>query len=184
VPTTTEYKFPYPADADAPDGPKQIKELAEALDKIQWLEAAIKDGAVTSRKLKLSSGILRSSADLALKEAWQTLAGTTLSLPKLIVKSKLIVVTAFQFQCAGEGASVYGTVDVDGKREEDNMCAYGWGASTVQSNFDGLTEVYEFELAPGEHTIALAAKSVKLVGGSTETTANKKCSALWFLHAV
>lgn len=184
---TSTYGFPLIKDGEAPDGPKQISLLSETLEKVQWLEAAIKDGAATSRKVKLSSGIIRSSADLALKSEWQTLSGTTLALAKALfpVKMKLIVVTAFQFQCTGIGAAVRGTLRVDGKRDEANFCGYGWGAQTAQSNFDGLTETYEQELAAGaEHTIALDALGIKAAEGFTEVTANKGCSALWFLHAV
>lgn len=179
--TTTEYKFPYPGDGDAPDGPTQIKALAEALDKVKWLEKAIEDAAITSRKLKLTSGVARSSASLALTAKFEPLAGTTKEFTPL-VKSKLIVVTFFGFQCSGEGTSVQGTLALDGAPDA-NAVGCGWGGSNVQSNFDGLGEVYEYEVKAEKHTLQLQAKGTK-GAGFAEAVANQGCGYLWFLHAV
>lgn len=145
-------------------------------------EEKLADGAATSRKVKLTSGVIRSTAELELTEAWQDLAGTTLKLTPA-VKSRLLIVTAFQFQNTGIGGSCDGTISVDGVTDEVDSAGYGWGAQTAQSNLNGLSEIYSVELTAAEHTIKLRAKC-HIGEGFNEHRALKGCSFLYFLHAV
>jgi hypothetical protein len=54
VPETPIYKFPSPADSDAPDGPAQLKALAEALEATAWKPANISTGAVVNAALEMA----------------------------------------------------------------------------------------------------------------------------------
>lgn len=76
MPATTSNGNPYPLDADAPDGPAQIKALAEALNSIPAKllasdsveEAKIKDLAVTTKKIANAAIATAKLADGAVTE--------------------------------------------------------------------------------------------------------------------
>jgi hypothetical protein len=51
VKETAVNKLPYPEDGDIPNGPAQIKALADALEAIKWPTANVADKAITEAKL-------------------------------------------------------------------------------------------------------------------------------------
>lgn len=95
--TTSVNAIPYPEDGEAPDGPAQIKALAELLDTLKW----------GSRNLKPTIGRKLSTEALVLTESDADIPGTELEITPA-VESYLAIVAVFR-RNASKG-SVNGSV--------------------------------------------------------------------------
>lgn len=145
--TTAVNNLPYPEDTDAPDGPAQIKALAELLDTLKW----------GSRNLKPSIGMKGMSADsLELTTSYQDIEGCKLDITPA-VSSNLFIVAAFDMQVISESApELLGAIKVDAEAERERLArlyaANGTRATTILVDVIALTAA--------AHTIKLRTKRV------------------------
>lgn len=131
--------------------------------------AAIKDANVTSRKAKLTAGIVGASGNLTLTNSYQDVPGATIDITP-DVASVLKVTAVFGLQAsvgAGDSrAESLGTINVDGVDESRVARAK---LDTTASSSDELkitaAQVYFVALTAARHTIKMRAKFE--VGGGT-----------------
>lgn len=174
--TTAVNALPFPEDTDAPNGPAQIKALAEALDTLK----------LGSRNLKPTIGIKAVEKDLELTTSYQdlVLVGGDLAITPA-VESKLLIASAFDLRAttgansAGENnvGRALGTIRLD---TEDQS-----RAARVEVQRDGPTyrtyvrntvvEVYLLTLSAAAHTIKMRAK--KEAEGGTDANLAKAYAA-------
>lgn len=158
--TTTVNAIPYPEDADAPDGPVQIKALAELLDTLKW----------GSRNLKPTTGIVEATETLGLTGAYQDVKGTTLEITPAVA-SILKVTAVFEFR-AGEAEARYeGTMRLDAA---DQTPTARLNVANVAPSSANIPQVYSLALTAALHTIKMRAKrssgaSGGAVGGEGNT---------------
>jgi hypothetical protein len=137
-------KIPYPKDTDAPDGPTQIKALAELLDTLKW----------GYRNLKVPVGVLPMTAEsLSLTESYQDITGAKLEIEPLKTV-KLLVAATFEMACVEADAAMRGAIKVDSESERERVARFQGplNARATVALVDMIT------LAEGAHTIKLRAK--------------------------
>lgn len=135
---TSVNKIPFPLDADAPDGPTQIKALADLLDTLKW----------GSRNLKPVAGVKAAGGNLALTTSYQDVPETTLEITPAVA-SILKVIAIFNFQSIVSTEEALGTVRVDAVDQSQPALAEGSGT---------FAQVYAIPLTAAAHTIKLRAK--------------------------
>lgn len=164
---TSVNKIPYPKDADAPDGPTQIKALAELLDTLKW----------GSRNLKPTAGIIAGNEDLTLTTSYQDVPGAKLEYtPPVAVNLHILTVFDFlaesttpEHEPGGEPGEAFGSVKLDSAAEQTPLAKFdidGLGRATV-------SQVHSLALTAAAHTIKLRAKKGggNAVCGGTSTRA-------------
>lgn len=145
---STIYDLPYPEDADIPNGPAQIKALADKLDAMEWL----------SRSLAPTAGVkTMTGADLALSSSYQDAAGTTLEITP-DTASALLVVSFFRLfaEDLGQSLEAKGTINLNGSDQTREAILGGTG---LTNDVKTVGQVYALPLPSGEkHTIKARAK--------------------------
>jgi len=147
---TSTYKFPSPEDSEAPNGPAQIKALADKLEATKWL----------SQSLKPTRGVKQASANLGpLTTSYQDVAGTTLEITP-VVASIIRIWATFGMQGQQlegiENNEVFGIVNLDGV---DQTAQYAWSNIIQKGEQIGSRSlVTELALTAAKHTIKLRAK--------------------------
>lgn len=144
--TTAVNKIPYPEDTDAPDGPTQIKALAELLDTLKW----------GSRNLAPTVGAIDQASPVSLEGSYVDLSSTSTEL-KPAVESRLLVAAMFVCAEVVTGGEIVGSLRVD---SSDQV-----GISVVNTLGIGSTLIFAPTLAAGTHTIKLRAKRSAGSGG-------------------
>lgn len=187
--TTTIHGLPYPEDADSPDGPAQIKALAEALD-------ALKYG---SRSLKPTALVAGASGTLSLTEAFQDVSGMVIEVAPAVA-SILLVTAVFDLESivgkaewSGDSfqAEAYGTVKLNsgadqtrqatllhiqsGKINPSSGLGGADGAYTLRGTF---SQTYALALTAGSHTVKGRAK--RNGNGKGNCKSNSSLSGLLF----
>lgn len=161
---TSVNKLPYPTDANAPDGPTQIKALAEALDALKW----------GSRNLSPAAGLIQASEEKPVENAsYADIPGTTLEITPAVA-SLLIINATWTFSEASGGPTLHlkGTIRLD---SEDQTAAAQIGAIPEGSGFPhSISMPYVLALSAAKHTIKMRARrdggvapSAKYAAGST-----------------
>ena len=108
---TTNYKFGYPLEAEAPDGALQIKTLAEELDAEKWL----------SRSVKLTAGRKISTEGLALSGSLQEIPGLKLEITPAVASTLLIWGTLSLESGSSGKTQIKITLNVDGSDIEEGQ---------------------------------------------------------------
>lgn len=131
-----------------------LAKLAEALG---LTEGYFADGAVGSRKAKLTAGQLRATGVLSLVGAseYKDVAGTTLEITPAV--NSLLIATIFAncIAVVGSASGVFVKLSVDGVQQADG--AELSGATDTKAN---VSQGYAIPLAGGEkHTIKMVAKA-------------------------
>lgn len=160
-------KLPFPEDTDAPNGPEQIKALADALDVLNW----------GSRNLKPTVGIKRCSTELSLTEAFQDVAmtGGDLAITPAVA-SNLIVVAQIAVGSATNGSDheFAFKVDAEAERESTNLFpGAGVGNRVIVPHIDVIP------LSAAAHTIKLRARAIPNTGPP-----KVKNDGTWFAYAL
>lgn len=135
-------KLPYPTDADAPDGPVQIKALADALDVLK----------LGSRNLKPTIDIISASGDLTLTGSYQDVPGCVLEYTPPIAMN-LFVLAIFEMQ--GSPGECWGSIKLD---EEAESAALAKSSNDAGTDRHTVSQVYKLALSAAKHTIKLRAK--------------------------
>lgn len=155
----------------------QIKENAIGAAEIApsaVAESELADAAVTSRKSKLTSGVIGPTGSLALTNAYQDAsggAGGSLEITPA-VPSVLLVDAFFYFLLQPEGSG-WGTINVDGtdlgstfeELGSVQIPARGENPSTTRAMSITVPSFYRVPLTAAKHTIKLRAK--KVTGGAS-----------------
>lgn len=153
---TSVNKIPYPIDADAPDGPTQIKALAELLDTLKW----------GSRNLKPTVGVKAASSPLVLGESFADISGAKWEVTPNVA-SVAVIVAVWQAQITvGGSATVQGTVRLDAT-DQTRVASTELLASesiTQGPTLAMMTQIYVLALTAEAHTVKLRAK--KLAGSA------------------
>ena len=122
------------------------------------------DAAVTSRKAKLTAGIITPSTSLTLTSSYKDVAGAVLEITP-DVASNLLVVAIFDFHIILGPITCLGTLKVDAIAEESRHAE-----STVGSGVGGdrrtVSQVYLIPLSAAAHTIQMRAKGIIEAPGS------------------
>lgn len=146
--TTTVNAIPYPEDSDVPNGPAQIKALAELLDTLQW----------GSRNLKPTVGKVSASGALApVTEVETLIPGMILEITPA-VDSYLIVHPCYKFFVDGKAKATVRMV-VNGANQAFHDIGHSGekaGESDIGINV-GLTELITMNAAT-KYTIEFKAK--------------------------
>ena len=140
---TTVNKLPYPSDSDVPNGPAQIKALAELLDTLKW----------GIRNLKPSYGVVEGSETLTLSGSFQDIVGAKLEI-SAAVSSKLLAIASFDFEAGSGTDSLRGTLNVDSS-DLPAEAPFFPGVNTARGS---AVQLYSISLAVGSHTIKMRAK--------------------------
>lgn len=127
------------------------------------------DSSVTSRKLDPTSDIDTCSGDLTLTNAFQDVAGCTVTFTPTVASYALVIGT-FDFDI-GAGNTAYGTLDVDGSDETSFAILEGEARGTV-------TQMWLVTLTAAEHTLKLQAKS-NSGGGTCGITHSRQFHLVW-----
>lgn len=136
---TAVNKLKYPEDKDNPDGPTQIKELAEGLDVLKW----------GSRNLKPTVGLKKLSVEIKPVESTFQDAGANLEITPAVA-SNLLLVTFSEFECtegAGNGESSY---KLDSASESEQRAIFNATASVQGAT---IAMPYLIALTAEAHTI-------------------------------
>jgi|GEM_PF-3115766 len=134
-------------------------------------EGKIADGAVTSRKAKLTSGIAYGSGSFATGEAFADIPNLSFEITPA-VESILLVVASFRVK-ATEIKQIRCTLSLDEGADDSHQAAFtGPTSSVVEAQ---ITQTYRFTLSAAKHTIKGRYKQ------GTIDSANS--SLLYFLHA-
>lgn len=169
---TTVNKLPWPEDGDAPDGPVQVKALADALDVLKWGPRNLKpDAGVKTSATEAGQTITESYADVT---GFSTLTITP------AVTSLLLVTAVFDFQVEQTGSSVGSafTFDVQGTVRLDSsdqtpvarlLGAVGMNAAGDYRERATVTQVYALALTAAEHTVKPRVKRGELIGGGSKS---------------
>jgi hypothetical protein len=150
---TTIWGIPYPEDTDPPDGPTQIKALADYLDTLKW----------GSRNLRTTDGIVAASGDLTLANGeWKDVPGASVEIAP-VVASKLKVTAIFDLENNGSGL-VEGALALNGTRQS---------AHVLHNQSSGLhratlAQVFILTLPAEKHTIKLQAQRIGENTGKVE----------------
>lgn len=146
-------KLPYPVDADIPNGPAQIKALADALDALKW----------GSRNLKPTAGVVQASESLSLSGAYQDVPGTSLEITPAVA-SILKVTAVFEFRAGEVTAEYAGTMRLDAA---DQTPLALLGVSNVSPSKATVVQVYSLALTAALHTIKMRARRSSGASGGT-----------------
>jgi hypothetical protein len=150
--TTAVNALPYPEDTDAPNGPAQIKALAEALDALKW----------GSRNLKPTLGVIAASGDLTLASGYEDVPGASVELPAPAVASLLVVIATFNIDLASGPSEGYGTIRLD----ETDQTPYAKLECPAGTDVGGShSQVYLLTLSVAKHTIKMRGKKGATNGG-------------------
>lgn len=150
--------LPYPEDTDSPDGPAQIKALADALDVLKW----------GSRNLKPTVGVVGCSADLNLTNAYQDVPGTELKITPAVASTLLVVASFnFIFETVDGNYRAQGTMRLDSTDQEGRVAnAGGLIKASIDTPVHGM-QVYALALTAAAHTLKMRAKyDVRETGGN------------------
>lgn len=152
------YEFPSPEDAESPNGPAQIKALADKLDGTQW----------QSRSLKPTVGVKQASgALLVLTTSYQDIPGTTLEItPAVTSILRIWAVFGFQAQILSgvEESVAFGITNLDGVDQLAQYAQLGVVSAATVIGQGALATNLSLTAAI-KHTIKLRAK--KTGTGST-----------------
>lgn len=167
--TTPTYKLPYPIDSDAPNGPQEIKDLAEKVEDIIEERAA----AAATELLAFASGArINGSEAKTVTGSEGDVVGATKTLV-LAHKSLVFVSAQFDFDvkvgtslttsAAAKGGAI-GYLNVDGSNQSNNaelLCATIDGGGQLESAKVQacVAQSYALTLAAGSHTIKLRCKT-------------------------
>lgn len=144
--TTTVNAIPYPEDTDAPDGPAQIKALAELLDTLKW----------GSRNLAPTVGMVNASGGLLLTESAVDVPGAVLEITPAVA-SKLLVVSSFRLMARNSGGAS-GSIWLDGVKSSKE-CGVSLTGTTTGAASSVSVPLYEvLTLTAAKHTIKLRAQ--------------------------
>lgn len=139
-------------------------------------EAKIADGGVTSRKAKLTAGVVQASADLSLTGSYQDIVGTSKEIA-VPVASTVLVAASFGFASTGGELAVQGALRIDAEEF----------AGTLTSSLNSVYNVRTFEprfyakpLSAGTHTLKLRAK---IFSGGGSGFASKESHYLFLVIA-
>lgn len=147
---TATYKFPSPEDSESPNGPAQIKALADKLEAAKWL----------SQSLKPTVGVKATNVTTALGGSYADIPNTTLEITPA-VSSNLVVVLAPWLLISGFSTG-WAIVSLDGVDQERAAVLSGAGGS----NSGTPTQVMILALTAAKHTIKLRAKKEGAESGS------------------
>jgi len=114
---TATYKFPSPEDSESPNGPAQIKALADKLEAVKWL----------SQSLKPTVGIKATNVTTALGTSYADIPNTTLEITPA-VSSNLVVVLAPWLIAPGNSTG-WAIINLDGVDQERAAVATGGGST-------------------------------------------------------
>jgi hypothetical protein len=121
--------------------------------------AKLADGAVTSRKAKLTAGVKQASGDLTLGELHADVPGTELNITPA-VPSVLRIMAVFDFQIRAEAGEVWGiaegTVQLD--EVDQTPVARFVTPSTSLGSEATVAQVYHLPLTVAAHVVKLRAK--------------------------
>lgn len=154
MPSTAVNALPFPEDKDAPDGPVQIKALADALDVLKW----------GSRNLKPTSGVLQATGNQALTNSFVNVTSAEATLTPAVA-SILEVYAVFavganagEAQTAGWGEGTLRLDSVDQTPVARGKWLNDLGAQAVS----GATcmQFYRLALTAAEHTLKMRVKGV------------------------
>lgn len=161
--TTTVNAIPYPEDTDAPNGPAQIKALAELLDTLKW----------GSPNLKPTVGVKAASSDLVLTTSYVDveLSGGNLEInPAVasILKVTAVFTTVMSGTVSTSGyAEARGTLNLDGVDQAPiakRLVLLNSPAGVADSDYASVSQVYLLSLTAGEKHI------VKMRGRKSATS--------------
>ena len=146
------YEFPSPEDSESPNGPAQIKALADKLDANQW----------KSRSLKPTTGVKQASgsAVLVLTTSYQDVAGTTLEItPDMNSTLRIWAVFGFQAQIVSglEENYAYGIVNLDTVDQVTQFAQLGIASQGITLGQGALATALSLS-ASVKHTIKLRAR--------------------------
>jgi hypothetical protein len=168
-------------------GPNKINDEAVTLSKLAKAlnlpESYLADGAVTSRKAKISGGVVEATGDLALGEAYADVPGAFLKLTPGVTML-LRVNAAFDMVANGAPGLALGSIQLDGgatnTRTAKLLCETSGGVTPRLRAT--VPQVYELVLTGGEaHTVKLRAK--REAGGAGYAVAGAGTAFLWTLVA-
>jgi hypothetical protein len=146
---TSVNKIPFPLDADAPDGPTQIKALAELLDTLKW----------GSRNLKPTAGMLGPEiAPLELTGSYGDLPGITQEVTPAVASNIFVVGLFSMMELTAGGGIAEGTLKLDAT-DQLGPTAFGTVLNTYTAS------AWILSLSAEKHTIKLRAKRSGGSGG-------------------
>jgi hypothetical protein len=124
-------------------------------------EEKIKDGATTSRKSKLSVGVVSASgSDLTLTTSYQDVPGASLEITPAVA-SVLLVHAVFDLGFIAGASAVFeavGTMKVDSDAEQARLAVLTVRLVTTESQRASVAQTYAIPLTAAKHTLKLRAK--------------------------
>lgn len=152
---TTVNILPYPVDGDAPDGPAQIKALAEALDVLKW----------GSRNLKPTIGKVNGSGSvITLTASYADITNAKLEITPAVASTLLMICTfdlSVHANNSATTAQAAGTINVDGADTSSPLADLQELAPATSVVIGGtVSQTYAVALTAAAHTIKLRAKKV------------------------
>lgn len=140
-------------------------------------ESELADKAVTSRKTKLSSGVVTASENLSLSGSYADVAGASLAITPVIA-STLYIVSVVNFSAGSAAWEGVATFKVDSEAELSPLS----GAKLTNSgDYQQVPQVYAIPLTAAAHTIKMRAKRTAGTGGFIVASSNTQF--LWLLMA-
>lgn len=153
--TTTVNAIPYPEDTDAPNGPAQMKAMAELLDALKW----------PARNLKPTFGgdDGGEAGTLTLTEAFQSVGGVSATFTPAVT-SRVLVLARFQFWVGNEGGAANirasGVLRLDSTDQDTSRPATLSSVTSSAGGNEGVAwQLYRLNaVSAAEHTLTLRAK--------------------------
>lgn len=121
-------------------------------------ESELADKAVTSRKAKLTAGLLRATSELKCTTSFQDVPGVSLEITPAV--ESLLKVTIAVYAMTSTTGGVKATISVDGVDQTPKAPAYVPGVAGEIS----ASQIYAVVLSPAKHTIKL--RGIKVSEGT------------------